>query len=231
MAVKARQGHRRFLEEDPQLQQVVELLGGAGLRFWLDAGTLLGLLREGRLLPHDRDLDIGLFEGQAEALEAVSQRAEALGYRVFRESYHDWTFKLVLTPPDGRVVDIQVYRRHGDHAWSPLRFVREFPYLRRPHLLVLGAMRWPWRMWWAHRARHVRITDWPWRRIASVRTWWVPLKLLEPLQDGPHGACLPADPEGYVAYRYGDWRRPAAKWVYWQDDGAARAVPPEALGP
>ncbi|SFC17902.1 LicD family protein [Polaromonas sp. OV174] len=45
---------------EQRLWQVLAQLAGAGIHAFATAGTLLGLVREGRLLPFDKDLDIGL---------------------------------------------------------------------------------------------------------------------------------------------------------------------------
>lgn len=43
-----------------RLWQVLAALAGAGVHAFATSGTLLGLVREGSLLPFDKDLDIGL---------------------------------------------------------------------------------------------------------------------------------------------------------------------------
>jgi hypothetical protein len=45
------------------LRLAVEALAEAGAVAWVTYGTLLGLVREGRLLPHDNDIDIAVIAG------------------------------------------------------------------------------------------------------------------------------------------------------------------------
>ncbi len=64
---------------DPQagfetLCELCDVLANAGMRPFLVSGTLLGAVREGALLKHDYDLDIGLLPGDGSAADA----AEAL---------------------------------------------------------------------------------------------------------------------------------------------------------
>jgi phosphorylcholine metabolism protein LicD len=40
------------------LREIVETLNELGLKWWLDAGTLLGAIREKGFIEHDRDIDI-----------------------------------------------------------------------------------------------------------------------------------------------------------------------------
>ncbi|MGO4330233.1 hypothetical protein AB4Z48_02045 [Cupriavidus sp. 2TAF22] len=60
---------------DPQVQallwQVLAQLAGSGVRAFAHAGTLLGLVREGRLLPFDKDLDLGLLVAELPAAHAI----------------------------------------------------------------------------------------------------------------------------------------------------------------
>ena len=38
----------------------IDILNDIGLKYWLDAGTLLGIIRDGDLIPWDYDADIGI---------------------------------------------------------------------------------------------------------------------------------------------------------------------------
>lgn len=66
-----RTGFNRALYQT-QLWQALAALARAGLHGFATAGTLLGLTRDGQLLPHDKDLDIGL------PLEELNRAVEAL---------------------------------------------------------------------------------------------------------------------------------------------------------
>ena len=47
---------------DKQLQEILSSFHQHEINYWLDSGTLLGLMRDGRLLESDRDLDIGIWD-------------------------------------------------------------------------------------------------------------------------------------------------------------------------
>lgn len=55
---------------EQRLWQVLAQLAGTGVHAFATSGTLLGLVREGRLLPFDKDLDIGLPFDQMQAATA-----------------------------------------------------------------------------------------------------------------------------------------------------------------
>lgn len=71
---------------------------------------------------------------------------------------------------------------------------------------------------------------WPIREVYVPLTWVVPRDLVLPLstlevEDAVYP--VPKDVEGYLQYRYGDWRTPVREWHYWADDGAIVAAPPK----
>lgn len=60
---------------EQQLWQLLSLLAQAGVRAFPTAGTLLGLVRDGHLLPFDKDLDLGLpFSQMQLAIDCLLQQ-------------------------------------------------------------------------------------------------------------------------------------------------------------
>jgi hypothetical protein len=81
--------------------------------------------------------------------------------------------------------------------------------------------------------RGLMAETWPVREVFVPLTWVVPRDLVLPLGslkvDGLDFP-VPTDVDGYLTYRYGDWRTPTKDWCYWEDDGAiVRARPQEVL--
>ncbi|MDD2734511.1 MAG: hypothetical protein PHF56_11270 [Desulfuromonadaceae bacterium] len=70
------------------------------------AGTLLGLTREGRLLPHDKDLDIGVLAAQFAAADRVMK---AIGWQR-TDLYHDFVnFSSYKDPKSKMEIDLCSY--------------------------------------------------------------------------------------------------------------------------
>jgi hypothetical protein len=223
---------KRGTTGDPHLDRFTRSLDDAAVQYWVEAGTLLSLVREGRLFPNDKDADIGIWSDELDRFGPVVEDMKAQGCRVVRETHHGRPFKFKIHPekPEaGRVLDIQIYRRHKDVAWSPVYTVANIDYRwHRPDRVVRGAVRWPLRMMLAHKVRDVEVTQLPWRWMGWMGTWVFPLGLLEQTsRNNPFNLRFPEPVEDYLEYRYGDWRTPQSGWVYWEHDGSYRRGPPE----
>ncbi len=64
------------------LEDVSDILEKNNIEFWLESGTLLGIVREGRLLPWDNDVDISIKEEYLDKLLSSLSEISSLGYRV-----------------------------------------------------------------------------------------------------------------------------------------------------
>lgn len=62
------------------LEDVCEILEEADIPYALDAGTLLGIVREDRLLPWDTDLDIAIPANHGERLKELRKKLYKAGY-------------------------------------------------------------------------------------------------------------------------------------------------------
>lgn len=116
----------------------------AGIPFFLCHGTLLGIVRNGDLLPHDKDLDVGLpWEVDRDRAKAVLCR----GGRFQRASYNapgaaDAQLQLGFRHQEsGTFIDLFFYRPDGDHFVCGFNF-RPHPVTSRPRKFGIGSMTW-----------------------------------------------------------------------------------------
>lgn len=99
------------------LADLQSCLAPLGVAPFLISGTLLGYARHGRLLAHDKDLDLGLFgwERQFEIVDALQRSGGfALDYRFLRGA-SAWMLPLTHRAT-GTAVDLFFYRRERDHC-------------------------------------------------------------------------------------------------------------------
>jgi lipopolysaccharide cholinephosphotransferase len=88
---------------EKMLRDVAEILEEAKIPYVLEAGTLLGIVREDRLLPWDTDMDITITRDYAAKLFSLRKKIWSLGYRSRIR-----TFKEDTGPP--RILKIQTRR-------------------------------------------------------------------------------------------------------------------------
>ena len=227
--------------------EVVDLLREHDVRFWLDQGSLLGAVREGRFLSWDHDIDIGIWEDDREKMEQVAMRLQQAGQTV---RFLPYVIKL------GRKVDCRVYRRDGDFAETELRSTskelkpsklaksikRNLGSLAQARDRLAGfllgggviARRVGNSMSWRESLvlRVNRSTRWIERARDALRDRRVIFRVdaryfevLETVEVYGGSLPVPAEVESYLQLKYGsDWRTPRKNWKYWQDDGALAEV-------
>jgi hypothetical protein len=111
-------GHGEVLDTQlSELRRVGGLLDTAGLDWWIDSGTLLGLHRERRILPWDSDVDLGCWH-EPKALERLESTLDQSPWRWERRQWRNVPYIYnIYTEP--LVSNIQVFHRNDDHAVCP----------------------------------------------------------------------------------------------------------------
>ena len=118
------------------VQEVLDALGAAGVEAFLAYGTLLGAVREGRLLGHDSDADLGYVsrydapvDVMRESFRLQARLAEG-GYQTQR--YSGAAFKVKVAEADGSIRGLDVFGG----------------FLRDGMLYLMGEIRTPFREEW-----------------------------------------------------------------------------------
>ncbi|MFT4082389.1 MAG: hypothetical protein QM638_07360 [Nocardioides sp.] len=95
------------------IDEVLGVLGDLGVEAFLAYGTLLGAVREGNLLGHDSDADLGYVSAQTTPVEVIREsfqlqrQVAARGYRTQR--YSGAAFKIYVAEGDGLVRGLDVF--------------------------------------------------------------------------------------------------------------------------
>jgi phosphorylcholine metabolism protein LicD len=97
---------------DAALVDLYDMLMPA-IPFFLISGTLLGVIREGRLLGGDKDIDVGIMSGE----HASAVRTKVAASRKFKEQFVPSVDLIKLTHRNGVKIDIFLHHREGDVIW------------------------------------------------------------------------------------------------------------------
>jgi len=246
-----------------QIRWITNLLDTHGIPYWVDEGTLLGLMREGDILTKgrkkpDNDIDISMWSRDEPRFRTVLPLIRKAGYAIRTYRYCKLICTYFMVPSNLNscrqslpVIDVSIYRRHGDYAWTPGYYPtdpnglpdtltlseREVRY--RDHLarvlsgmaqglgctpiiqLPLALMR----RWIA-----IEVCAWPWRLFYNVGTNWVPFSYFDRMdRQKEFDVLLPQNWESYLEFRYRDWKTPVEKWRYWIDDGGFHCQTPHEM--
>jgi hypothetical protein len=198
------------------LRKVCEILESGGVRYWLESGTLLGVVREGKVLPWDHDIDIGVWAEDFPKLRGLRRTFRRAGYRLWpTKSCPPYQMELRGGPMP---VHIEGYLRAGDEAVSLVLAKKQSKRLDL-HVAVFLMRTLGDPMWMVGRR--------PWKRVISAYHRAVPFDLLADTTEHESGLRVPVDPEKYLAYRYGsDWRTPKKNWRVSHDGAWRRGLPP-----
>ena len=120
------------------LRLAVEALAEAGAVVWVTYGTLLGLVREGRLLPHDDDIDIAVMAGAHG--EQIKVAMAARGLTPMLDEVGPWGVSKLKFNRGQVVIDLFFVREEGPVLADYCTLVRR-SLLRSTHPPVTIEMR------------------------------------------------------------------------------------------
>ncbi len=102
---------------DPNFIETIGLLNGHEVPYWVCHGTLLGLVRDGCLIPWDHDIDIGVWADSVTKTSTI-ELMTSHGFEL-KSDGADYDF-LQFTKDGGREVDFNFYHisKSSDTAYS-----------------------------------------------------------------------------------------------------------------
>ncbi|HZK24923.1 MAG TPA: LicD family protein [Oscillospiraceae bacterium] len=225
---------------DKQLQEILSYFHQDELAYWLDSGTLLGLMREGQLLASDKDLDISIWDTELAQLQALLPSFRQAGYQIYAASYQGQIFKYNLTPSNLkklRTVDINIYRSNNNHAWCPMYYFKLSPTTEKkppskasPLKALRSLLRSTWKAINTKFTMNVKIDRLPWQPFLIIGTWWIPQAFYDKrIFNEQYQVWIPAAWQDYLAFRYGNWQEPQTDWVFYRDDQGINPQSPQQL--
>jgi len=220
------------------LLNVKEVLDIYKVHYWLNDGTLLGAVRDKGFLPWEHDIDLGMWvdDISTEKKEHIANVLRSYEYRVllFPDMY--------MTVTAGNVyLDMEFYGRKDGMAvlpqWLPVNKAGKYLGYIRTILMAPGYYR-------ADKSESVMkhyalnisngiatmlpkkaaigIVERLYRKVGH-KEWTIPAHYFENfdvIEFQGMFFSIPANPERYLAFRYGkDWRTPNPKWNVKNDGG------------
>ncbi len=222
---------------DKQLKEILDLLHQNDIAYWLDSGTLLGLMREGKLLKNDEDIDIGVWSTEEQKIKNLFPVMKKSGYVLYSASFEGKIFKYNFTSnhnKDLRKVDINIFREAHGHAWCPMYYfkfntkkVTSNGINKRTKSALRGFIRACWKKFLTKISLKINISSFPWRSFVNLGTWWIPDDFFNNIvYNNNINAYIPEKWERYLEFRYGNWRKPEKSWVFYRDDKGIRDIDP-----
>lgn len=233
------------------LRTMLDGFDALGLRVWMDQGSLLGLIRSGKLIPGDHDIDLGCWrEDLARVRDRVIAFARDRGLWVTTRSAAGMVFRCGIHPNCFQL-SLAVYDDLNGVATKrvPCPPKQLEPWRWKTFLVCDGLVKLAdipdqhldpsvtTHRWIAMLRRFTpavvrelgaRVAAPVLREVRRYVVMKAPasyFKELDPVEIDGVRFFVPSHPESYLEFKYGsDWRTPRRDWVYWEEDGGlARA--------
>ncbi|MFC1523423.1 LicD family protein [Thermodesulfobacteriota bacterium] len=176
------------------LKKVCRILDKNNIPYVLEGGTLLGIVRENRLLPWDNDLDITITEDQMSNVLKIKWELTLSGCRVkIRKSIKEVPYFSV-----GSIRMIKI---------KPRKFLF-FP--GRVHLDIFVKKRVEDQYYWTVDERN------PVLKAAPAHFY----ENFDRINFDGYEYSVPKDYKEYLTYRYGDWTQTVKNYSFRKDDNA-----------
>lgn len=207
-----------------QIIWIANLFNKYNINYWLDSGTLLGIMRDGQIIKGDKDIDIGMWVKDEIKMKKLLSLIVNEGYLVDISSYGNYNFKYKFIPKENNrelfVIDISLFNVYQKYAWCPQvlnpriyyklsyklrRFISNIYFLYRKNKKVKNVTK-------------IQMTQYP-NLLKHLETWWIPVNYFKEtifLKD--LRIFVSKDWENYLEFRYGNWRIANKDWVFINDD-------------
>ncbi len=183
---------KNLVQAENLLSEVTSIFESFNINYWLEGGTLLGLRREGRLLPWDNDLDISIHESEFNKLSLLQNTLKKKGYRVRTRVFEK---------------DSDVFKK-GDLRMIKIRTKRFFGILKGNVCLDVFIK------YTKNKKTYWEIAN----KVKNVPSkYYDTFKTLD-FKGKPY--AIPELTDEYLTYRYGDWQTPVKDWDTAKDDRA-----------
>ncbi len=205
-----------------QLSDVIKKIGKIKVDYWVDSGTLLGLVREGCLLDGDNDIDIGVWSEDEKKILLAFDLYFKDDYSLKKYYFKNKIFKLKFIPicAEKRKIDICLFNRYRGFAWcfQSLFFRKK----NKPFYYLMAIIEHVFTAKYINNSSNLFYGKYPLLLFRRPGFWKVPLQHFENTENFNFQGIdikTPSDTDKYLSLRYGDWRSAKSNWNFMTDDG------------
>lgn len=221
--------------DEEVIKEIIVYLKDQGIDVWFDQGSLLGLVRDGKFIEWDTDVDLGALDISLEKKLAIARYF----YKRYGSAFYSQannSIKTSFLDIKANIVwqiDLAFYTSRAEHleknwlAKSNSTAIVFFLYLAE----IFGGSRIRTRKITSRLVGHLfssvysqTLASWLYKRV-SKKIEYISVSAeksyFQPLQKNAFlGASIPNDPQGYLALKYGEqWHIPQKTWDYLAEDG------------
>lgn len=217
---------------DRQLKDILSIMNRNKVNYWLDSGSLLGLIRDGKLIDGDGDIDIGVWHCDLNLMMVAINCVELEEYKIIKRSYRGQVYKIKLQPKfDGRTIDINIFRRFEDYAWCPQ--LMTLPDTHQGSISIFWLKKITYRTYrlikylsGINKSKDNRVFYY----FERMAMWRIPVEYFSNINKKNFDGVIvnfPDKCDDYLEMRYKDWRKPnEGKWIFLIHDGAISKISP-----
>ena len=217
------------MDDKKEYHTFTEILHKHKIPYCMDSGVLLGLMREGKLLNHEKDIDLQMWSDNKEKIIEIVPELNALGWKVTIWRYKGLIYQFRIQRPSKIPIHIMLFRKYGEWAWCPAGRATGNPFssvigkkLYSAFIKIRRIIR--------NKLVITDVSQWPWKIRRDLGTWWVPAEFFEyTTYHERYKVYIPEKWDKYLEYRYGNWRFPVEDWDFWKQDGALKNKLPDLV--
>lgn len=231
------------------LKDIKEIFDKHNIKFWLDWGTLLGAIRDGKIMEYDDDIDLGIMEDDFKKIYSILPEINKKGF--FIDASLIFIPKFCFLRWDYGI-DIWPYSKLGKNTFSTygsaplksriarvLRFIYNlFMHQKTNTNLVISSNKFeliiaffircvfsifPYKLKKSFAEMSQKILMKNYIRLVKVIVLKYYFERFRNFEFYNITFNVPFDAEGYLKYKYGeDWKTPRRKWDWVKEDKSVR---------
>lgn len=227
-------------------KEIKEVLDQHSIPFWLEDGTLLGAVRDGRMIPWDHDIDLGSFKESFQSKEirkSVSRQLENKGFSIYffpnsigiyGKDFH--TDIILIERAENKryfIVSRFLSQNSISHLLVKLHKLSKASFYGKPRLkniagardliktnffFIIHSLPSTFKVFFYKSARNL-LSQYEKTKYYILQIEAKHFQKLKTIHYGDHKVHIPNAVEHYLKKKYGDWRTPPkdpSKWKWYE---------------